>query len=1042
SLDDEFEPNSMDALIEADMNNGETHALYGTNIRPLSGKAVKNSGMSLMSAGTTLTYDFNVSDEDAVIFEIPFESYVLPTSADISLTNPDGETISLVDSDTEGNGNFVVQTGRDDGYFMYISVTDKDKLKNGDWTVTINNDNIKVNSFSCYAADNIAELNSVTASLSTTDPSATDSYKLNVSWTTDCESDSSGYLDVYLTEDKDIMSKVKTSNTDTAIGEHIGRVRLDSIGSGSKEINIPDSMASGNYYVVATLSSDFGGMSTAITSQTFAFTNANLPKPINRAVVRYGGNGDIYVEIEDADNADYTHYLVSVVASDGTNLIMDQFAKGEKVFIGKEAELNAGSEYHVEVQTLREDGSKFYYGDDIVKSDAITMPTIEKPVLLSVETNIPENGITNEATLEATYKFNKPVLFLGDINGDTVSDGTFKDEWTISYPLIDGDYVVDFEAIGENKDYVSASDFSGTVDDALLAFTVDTVNPALSLKQNVFDSIKEENGEAVETAFGSNVVIADDNGDFVIEGISELNAELTVDGLTDGLTRNSDGTFTYSSNLGNAQQREMEFKAVDKAGNTSTLMVYAISKQQASIESIEILNNGEVIPTNSNGEAVISLKKNQTANLTVRGITQDGETVDIENSEILWDVLYEKNLIEFENGEVVAAGTGETAVKAGMALGEVKLLDESTVDTAIEDYVIIDILEYTKEDLAAEIEIAENNIKVTGNATSSDISAYRSAIGAAKAVYDNVDASGADIEKAIEDLRAATEVFNAAKNNTPGSSSGNKSGGSKSKSEAVTYDVVVNAGEGGSASVSQEKVPAGNSVTITSVPNEGYEIDSITVNGVYYGNEEIITIASVNENINISVTFAKEWINPFIDVTESDWFYNNVKWANRNGLMYGMEENIFSPQGDVTRAMLVAILYRIEGEPHVSGASKFADVDSSAYYNNAVAWAENNGIVSGYSDTEFAPEDSVLREQIAAILYRYAAYKGYDVDTNADVTSYDDCADISEYALKAIEWTVGIGIISGKTDKTIAPADNATRAEVAAMIQRFEENVR
>lgn len=184
-----------------------------------------------------------------------------------------------------------------------------------------------------------------------------------------------------------------------------------------------------------------------------------------------------------------------------------------------------------------------------------------------------------------------------------------------------------------------------------------------------------------------------------------------------------------------------------------------------------------------------------------------------------------------------------------------------------------------------------------------------------------------------------------------------------------------------------------------------------------------------------------DWKNPFGDVSENDWFYENVKYVHQNGLMNGITNSTSVPYGNLTRAMLVTILYRAEGEPAVSGDIPFKDVDENAYYAAAVAWAESNGIVQGVSDTEFAPEENITREQIAAIMFRYAKYKGYDVSVgeNTNILSYTDFDEISEYATETMQYAVGSGLINSNTDETLNPKDNATRAEFAAILQRFIE---
>ncbi len=184
---------------------------------------------------------------------------------------------------------------------------------------------------------------------------------------------------------------------------------------------------------------------------------------------------------------------------------------------------------------------------------------------------------------------------------------------------------------------------------------------------------------------------------------------------------------------------------------------------------------------------------------------------------------------------------------------------------------------------------------------------------------------------------------------------------------------------------------------------------------------------------------------PFYDVYLSSWFYDAVMNIYKAGLMNGTTETSFAPNTNITRAMLVAVLYRNEGEHALIGGvldiPSFADIDMEAYYANAVSWAKQNGIVTGVSETEFAPNDNVTREQIAAIMHRYAEYKGYDVSVgeNTNILSYDDFTDISEYAIAPMQYVAGAGLLKGKTESTLNPKDFATRAETAAILHRFVE---
>lgn len=184
-----------------------------------------------------------------------------------------------------------------------------------------------------------------------------------------------------------------------------------------------------------------------------------------------------------------------------------------------------------------------------------------------------------------------------------------------------------------------------------------------------------------------------------------------------------------------------------------------------------------------------------------------------------------------------------------------------------------------------------------------------------------------------------------------------------------------------------------------------------------------------------------EFENPFTDVKTDDWYYEDVLYAVKNGLFNGTTESEFSPNTNLTRAMLVTVLYRAEGEPEITNEIIFNDVDKDSYYEKAVMWAEKNGIANGISKTKFAPNQNITREQIATIMHRYAQYKGYDVSVgeNTNILSYDDFDSISEYAIASMQYACGSGLIKGKTTSTLNPLDNATRAEIAAILHRFIE---
>ena len=200
------------------------------------------------------------------------------------------------------------------------------------------------------------------------------------------------------------------------------------------------------------------------------------------------------------------------------------------------------------------------------------------------------------------------------------------------------------------------------------------------------------------------------------------------------------------------------------------------------------------------------------------------------------------------------------------------------------------------------------------------------------------------------------------------------------------------------------------------------------------------TVSDSQGNPVLTVKF-KGFENPFEDVNTSHWYYGDVQYAVINGLFNGVTETTFEPNNLLTRAMLVTVLYRAEGEPATNKSIPFADIDMQGYYASAVIWAKQNNIVNGTTETTFEPNANITREQIAAITHRYAQYKGYDVSVgeNTNILSYDDFNQISEYAIPSIQYASGSGLIKGKSESTVNPKDYATRAECAAILHRFIE---
>ena len=190
-----------------------------------------------------------------------------------------------------------------------------------------------------------------------------------------------------------------------------------------------------------------------------------------------------------------------------------------------------------------------------------------------------------------------------------------------------------------------------------------------------------------------------------------------------------------------------------------------------------------------------------------------------------------------------------------------------------------------------------------------------------------------------------------------------------------------------------------------------------------------------DENLDIVV-------NPFTDVSEKDWFYNDAMFVYKNGLMLGTSKTLFSPHGTVTRGMMATILWRMEGSLAPKGENSFTDVEAGRWYADAITWAAENGIFAGYSMDKFGPDDPITREQLTAIFYRYADYKGYKLTITGNLDKFEDADKITDYAKTVMQWAVGNGLIKGKSENLLDPQGTATRAEIAAMLHRFVEKAK
>lgn len=262
------------------------------------------------------------------------------------------------------------------------------------------------------------------------------------------------------------------------------------------------------------------------------------------------------------------------------------------------------------------------------------------------------------------------------------------------------------------------------------------------------------------------------------------------------------------------------------------------------------------------------------------------------------------------------------------------------------------------------------------------------------------------------------------------------SGGSGTASK--TFTITASAGDNGKIAPSGSvTVNSGDDRAFTFTPNNGYVVKEILVDGKAITTASSYTFKAVTDNHTISVSFEKgDVLDKFVDV-KGHWAENYIRHMVEKGYMSGTSTTRFAPDATTTRAMLVNILYSIDGKPAVTGASTFSDVPAGQWYTNAVLWAAANKIISGVGGGRFNPMGSVTREQMALILYTYTAYKNGDLTGAADLSKCTDTGSIHAWALTAMKWAVNKEIITGRTTTTLVPGGSAKRCEVAAMLNQY-----
>ena len=569
--------------------------------------------------------------------------------------------------------------------------------------------------------------------------------------------------------------------------------------------------------------------------------------------------------------------------------------------------------------------------------------------------------------------------------------------------------------------------------------TIDMGGHKIDLVNTVGSSSTKNNGIRILaysglTLINGELVASNENNKAVLANYGELTLEDVVVGICDNTqyTINNRGILTLKGKT---------IVPTGKAGMQVAITndpyngYYEDFDAELNIDSEEVevgVVQAELYGNNVNaGGVVLNISAGKIEKVIDDGATKAELTGNITGGEYANPVdekfLNKDNLVELKDGNTDNENpyTYHKTVADAMALADE---DDTITDLGAseDDTTYTLVLDFGYDNLKQEITVLADEIITLPKATRKGYNF--------NAWYNGEEVYEAESEYTIIDSVTLTAKW------TKKASSG---GGSNAPTK---YRITVGQTTGGTISPETLKVEKGDDQTFTIKANEGYKLVDVLVDGESIGSVTEYTFENVKKTHSITAKFEKveevveeTWKNPFTDVAEKDWFYSAVKFANENKLFNGVSDTKFGPNVNMTRGMLVTALYRLESEPATNKSIPFTDVDMSMYYGKAISWAKQNNIVNGVDEVNFAPNAQITREQFVTILYRYAKAKGMDVSVGEDtnILSYDDVNQVSEYAIPALQWACGAGIINGRTATTLAPKGTATRAEVATMLMRF-----
>lgn len=864
----------------------------------------------------------------------------------------------------------------------------------------------------------------------------------------------------------------------------VGHVTSDNGAFDSDSVTVPMDTAalpSGSYNLRAVaVDSDSTMFSTVEANWTY--TNSNQPaKPTVSGVQ---SAGDYKVSFTATSAGDIDGYRVNFyegknLVSGVSGLMLEKSSTGNTYTAGGQATVPEYETNNDGQLVLDDEGNPTVIGQTTVGLEA------DKTYTMGVSAYKTVNGVTlysEEKQTEVTISQPKPPEFTWSADAQpkvaetqvTTSEGTTKTFSTPTYrtnaltvtltetdsQAVSGAWSLDGgeEQTVENlstiqlrlKDLTEGSHtirFQGTNSkgDAFLytkSFSVDTTPPALLVSSPISGSF-----------FGS-------GGSVTLTGWTDGTLSLLVDGRAESITV-TDGSFSQSLTLDDsAASHTLTLTATDAAGNTTTRTIQVVNPALGQMKSIAIYANDQDITEET-------FQPTSTTTLSVRAVLEGGETLSLDGSRLVeWEAAPATGTLQVDdNGQLTL-----TAGSTGLVYARLRSADTG----AHSAYALV-----SGENLTPTVTCTVNTggtLSVTATLNGSDAvesivnGVYTIKPGATVTITPTAD-TGYELSAlqvdgttvaltngsyTISNLQSAIQVSAVFQPVTeepdepddPGTSgnSGTSGGGS-----TPTYAVTIPSNTAnGSVSVSPKNAAQGTLVTITVSPDDGYVLDQLTVTNTA---GEVVPLSQKGENqytftmpsgkVSVAATFvqASDVTGlPFIDVKESDWFYEAVQFAFESGMMNGTGGSSFQPNAMLSRSMIATILWRLEGSPD-GNPVRFTDVSDGQWYTEGVNWAAANDLVNGYGNSTFGPKDDITREQMAAILYRYAQFKGYDCTVQGDLSRFADGGQTSDWARDAVVWAVDKGLLTGKGGGLLDPKGTATRVEVATILMRFVENI-